>query len=110
VEFISLPGFIAGQVTLYDGLTVDAVVPDLRGMYSWNSRRYIDALAEEFRRQNPGAPGADGAPGDDAAPPRRDPVTERINRFLSKTYFRIRNRGLAPEERALNAAATNAFT
>jgi cyanobactin maturation PatA/PatG family protease len=92
VEFISLPGVIAGQVTLYDGLTVDAVVPDLRGMFSWQTRQYVDALVAQLG-------GADG----DAA------VAQRIDRFLRKIYFRIRNRGLAPEERALNAAATNAF-
>lgn len=33
----------------------------------------------------------------------------QIDRFLGKIYFSIRNRGLSPEERALNAAATNAF-
>ena len=32
-----------------------------------------------------------------------------IDRFLGKIYFSIRNRGMSPEERALNAAATNAF-
>jgi hypothetical protein len=62
VEFISLPGFIAGQVTLYDGLTVDAVVPDLRGMYSWNSRRYIDALAEESGGRTPAPRGRTARP------------------------------------------------
>lgn len=91
VEFISLPGVIAGQVTLYDGMTVDAVVPDLRGMYSWGRRRYIDALTERLS----GAGAAD--------------VSRQIERFLSKIQYRVRNRGLAPEERALNATATNAF-
>jgi hypothetical protein len=32
-----------------------------------------------------------------------------MSRFFGKIYFSIRNRGLSPEERALNAAATNAF-
>jgi cyanobactin maturation PatA/PatG family protease len=92
VEFVSLPGVIAGQITLYDGLTIDAVVPDPRGMFSWNTKQYVDALVTQMG-------GADG----DAA------VAQRIDRFLRKIYFQIRNRGLAPEERALNAAATNAF-
>jgi cyanobactin maturation PatA/PatG family protease len=95
VEFISLPGVIVGQVTLYDGMTVDAVVPDLRGMYSWNAKRYTDALVSALPR-----PEGEG---------QQDDVTRRIDRFLSKIYFQIRNRGLSPEERALNAAATNAF-
>jgi len=32
VEFVSIPGVLAGQVALYDGQIVDAVIPDLRGM------------------------------------------------------------------------------
>ena len=37
VEFISLPGVLAGKITLYDGQVVDAVVPDLRGLFSWDT-------------------------------------------------------------------------
>lgn len=99
VEFISLPGVIAGQMTLYDGMTVDVVVPDLRGMYSWNSALYSKALAAASPRAEGEKKPAKAAVADG----------ERIRRFLSKVYYRIRNRGLAPEERALNAAATNAF-
>jgi hypothetical protein len=32
VEFVSIPGVLAGQVALYDGQIVDVVIPDLRGM------------------------------------------------------------------------------
>ena len=32
-----------------------------------------------------------------------------MKRFFGKIQFSIRNRGLSPEERAINAAATNAF-
>ncbi len=96
VEFISLPGVVAGQMQLYDGMTVDVVVPDMRGMYSWNSARYTDALVGALPKVEGQKRGA-------------APDAERIRRFLSKIYYRIRNRGLSPEERALNAAATNAF-
>ncbi|UHC14358.1 S8 family serine peptidase [Methylobacterium currus] len=97
VELVSLSGAIVGQVTLYDGMIVDAVMPDLRGMYSWETKRYTEALLERLPQPDSGSSsGEDG---------RR----LRIERFLRKIYFSIRNRGLSPEERALNAAATNAF-
>jgi PatG C-terminal len=95
VEFVSIPGVLAGQVALYDGQIVDAVIPDLRGMYSWETNTYIRAVRDARRKAQPNI--AD------------DRLDREINRFLGKIYFSIRNRGASPEERALNAAATNAF-
>lgn len=95
VEFVSMPGVLAGSAKLYDGSKVDLLVPDLRGMFSWQSRRYVEALVEARTAA------------DAALPP--DQVRRDISRFLGKIYFSIRNRGLTPEERALNSAATNAF-
>jgi hypothetical protein len=96
VEFVSIPGMIAGQATLYDGSPVDVLVPDLRGMYSWETQRYVKALTAA-RKAMAGPKVSD------------EQVSREIGRFLGKIYFSIRNRGVAPEERALNAAATNAF-
>jgi cyanobactin maturation PatA/PatG family protease len=95
VEFASIPGMLAGQVVLYDGQLVDVVVPDLRGMYSWQTKRYVKALRDARKK-------ADGG----LSPERID---REIERFFGKIYFSIRNRGRSPEERAINAAATNAF-
>ncbi len=95
VEFISLPGVLAGTIGLYDGQIVEAVVPDRRGMYSWESKKYVQALTEA-RTQT-------------AAALTAEQIRVQIDRFLGKIYFTIRNRGLLPEERVLNAAATNAF-
>jgi hypothetical protein len=95
VEFVSLPGVLAGSVGLYDGQIVEAVVPDRRGMYSWASKKYVEALTEARSRIATGLTA--------------EQVRVQIDRFLGKIYFTIRNRGLLPEERALNAAATNAF-
>ena len=89
------PGVIAGQVTLYDGQIVDVLVPDLRGMYSWETKKYVKALTDERKKAKPSLTAA--------------AIAIEMDRFLSKIYFSIRNRGLSPEERALNAAATNAF-
>ncbi len=95
VEFVSIPGMLAGQATLYDGNVVDVVVPDLRGMFSWETKRYVKALRDARKKAEAGVGDAK--------------IDREINRFLGKLYFSIRNRGLSPEERALNAAATNAF-
>jgi PatG C-terminal len=95
VEFVSIPGVLAGQVALYDGQIVDAVIPDLRGMYSWETDKYVRALRDARRR-------VEANIGDDK-------LDREMKRFLGKIYFSIRNRGASPEERALNAAATNAF-
>ena len=40
VEFVSLPGVLAGSTVLYDGQAVDVVMPDLRGMYSCSQPRH----------------------------------------------------------------------
>jgi cyanobactin maturation PatA/PatG family protease len=95
VEFVSIPGVLAGQVALYDGQIVDAVIPDLRGMYSWETDRYVGAIRDARRRAVSGITD--------------DRLDREVKRFLGKIYFSIRNRGATPEERALNAAATNAF-
>jgi hypothetical protein len=95
VEFVSIPGVLAGQVALYDGQIVDAVIPDLRGMYSWETNKYVRALRDARRK-------VEANIGDDK-------LDREMKRFLGKIYFSIRNRGASPEERALNAAATNAF-
>lgn len=95
VEFVSIPGVIAGQASLYDGSSVDVLVPDLRGMYSWETTKFVKALADARKKSAP----------EMAA----DQISREMTRFLGKIYYSIRNRGVAPEERALNAAATNAF-
>ena len=95
VEFVSLPGASAGSTVLYDGQAVDVVMPDLRGMYSWAAKKYVSALTEACKKAAGGV--SEGQ------------AKIQIDRFLGKIYFSIRNRGMSPEERALNAVATNAF-
>jgi cyanobactin maturation PatA/PatG family protease len=95
VEFISLAGMLAGQVALYDGQIVDAVIPDLRGMFSWDTDKYIEALKDALKKAKPAVS--------------EELLKREMKRFFGKIQFSIRNRGLSPEERAINAAATNAF-
>jgi hypothetical protein len=95
VDFVAIPGMIAGKITLYDGTQVDAIVPERRGMVSWNTRKYVDALRRAWKDTRPGVP---------------ERTFERdVQRFLDKIFFSIRNRGMSASERAINAAATNAF-
>lgn len=95
VEFASVPGILAGKTTLYDGSVVDVLVPDLRGLSSWSINEYTDAIFKARR-----------AVERDTDESR---LQDEIGRYLKKILFTIRNRGVAPEDRALNAAATNAF-
>lgn len=92
VERISVPGWVGGKATLSGGQTVPAILPELRGMYSWSTRALIEAVLgssadnDETREQS----------GD-------------LANFLERIYFEIRNLGILPQERAINYAATNAF-
>lgn len=49
VERISIPGTIAGKVSLLNGQVVPLIAPDLRGMYSWTPQKLM-ALTPELVR------------------------------------------------------------
>jgi cyanobactin maturation PatA/PatG family protease len=70
-------------------MTVPIIFPDLRSMYKWQSQELIAA--------------AKTAVGDDVAD------DDDILNFLNRVYYELRNLGIAPQERAMNFAATNAF-
>jgi cyanobactin maturation PatA/PatG family protease len=87
---ISIPGFITGSTRLWNGMTVPVVTPDLRGIYTWRSATLIEAVRQVQ---------TDG---------QQAPVQE-LKDFLDKVYYELRNLGVAPRDRALNYAATNAY-
>jgi hypothetical protein len=65
-------------------------------MFSWNSK----ALVENVLKARP------------RAGQQRDAYDRRaqgLRNFLSRVYYELRNLGLAPQDRALNFSATNAF-
>ncbi len=86
---VSIPGIISGSTRLLNGMAVPVVFPDLRGMYKWQSNELIAA--------------AKAAVGDEVAD------DDEILNFLNRVYYELRNLGIAPQERAINFAATNAF-
>jgi hypothetical protein len=99
VERVSIPGVVAGKATLLNGQIVPAVVPALRGMFSWTTAALTDAVAGP-------APAAQASQAD------RDAHAQRkagVRNFLDRVYHGLRNLGVAPQDRAINFAATNAF-
>jgi cyanobactin maturation PatA/PatG family protease len=96
VELVSIPGVIAGNVTLMSGQVLPAVVPAVRGIFSWT----VPTLVEAVLGKRP------QAKKDQEAYDRR---AGGLNNFLGRVYYDLRNLGLTPEDRALNYSATNAF-
>jgi PatG C-terminal len=100
VERMSLPGIINGQVELMNGLVVPTVRPALGAMFTWSTGALIDAL-DKF--PSPLPPPMEDKPGTPFDP------RDGLRTFLHRIYEEMRNVGLAPEDRALNFAATNAY-
>jgi hypothetical protein len=64
-------------------------------MLAWDTDEYTKALREALKKADPKVSD--------------DLIAREMRRFFGKIYYSIRNRGLTPEDRAINAAATNAF-
>jgi cyanobactin maturation PatA/PatG family protease len=88
---VSIAGIISGSTRLWNGMIVPVVQPDLRGMYKWQSSTLIDAVRKAQSGQ-----------------PHQAPI-QQLKDFLDKVYYELRNLGVAPQDRALNYAATNAY-
>jgi cyanobactin maturation PatA/PatG family protease len=86
---VAIPGYVAGVTRLMNGMTLPVLYPDLRGMVKWQSETLIQSAKA--------AAAADDVPDD------------VILNFLDRVYDEMRNLGLAPSERAINYAATNAY-
>ncbi|MEO1259682.1 MAG: PatA/PatG family cyanobactin maturation protease [Bacteroidota bacterium] len=93
---ISVPGVIVGQTKLMSGQTVPIIHQELRGMYNWN----IEALTNSIVGQPP-AKGTDRSA--------YEQKSSAIENFLQRIYHELQNLGVAPQERAINYAATNAL-
>jgi hypothetical protein len=98
VERVSAAGHIVGSVRLFTGQTVPVIHPDLRGMFSWTIRALVEAVSGR-------------GPASNASKKDREDYAEKtrgVREFLERVYHELRNLGLTPQERAINAAATNA--
>lgn len=99
VERVSIPGYLGGSARLSNGQVVPVIWPDLRGMYSWNTKALVEAVCGE-------------APSEKAPQKEQDGYYKKaqaVANFLQRVYEELRNLGAAPQERAINYAATNAF-
>ncbi len=95
-ERVSIPGILDGTVQLTNGMSVPVVVPDLRGMFNWTTRELVAQVC--------------GKRGESAAEKKEyEAKFTGLKDFLERIYHGVRNLGRAPDERALNFAATNAF-
>lgn len=91
LDRISIPGLVAGKVTLLSGQTVPLIAPEIIGMHSWSIPKLMDAVAQNI----------DGG--------LTDPEKDRLKNFLRRIYYEFRNLGVSPQERALNFTGTNAY-
>ena len=99
VERVSMPGYIAGKAQLISGQVVPVISPELRGMYSWNNKALVEAIYGS-------------APSGKAQQKEREEYSKKIQaitNFLHRVYEELRNLGIAPQDRCINYAATNAF-
>jgi len=103
VERVSIPGVIAGSIRLSTGQVVPAIVPEMRGMFSWSTRALVEGMAPS----RPDSEASAEASATFAA--RMVAIQAGVNTFLERVYFELRNLGLTPQDRAINFAATNAF-
>lgn len=92
VERVSIPGYSTGSIRLMSGQMVPAIIPEVRGMYSWSVNALLEAVIEP-----------------DTPDTNREDLRDRIREVLDRIYYDYRNLGVTPQERALNYAATNAF-
>lgn len=99
VERMSLPGVINGEVELMSGQVIPSVRPALGAMHAWSTEALVDAIAKV------------PAPANAVDFGKTPPFNPRLGlqTFLERIYEELRNVGLAPPDRALNFAATNAF-
>jgi cyanobactin maturation PatA/PatG family protease len=96
VELVSVPGYIAGSVRLLSGQVVPALIPAIRGLYSWSTQALVQSVLGP-------------RPEDEEENRDFDRKASGLTDFLARIYYDLRNLGITPEERALNYAATNAF-
>jgi hypothetical protein len=134
ISRISIPGRLTDRtVRLFSGQVVPVVTVQATGMYTWTETVLVDSLVEtvtEMQRQHVAKMAAlrssdteRGSAADEAADKaaqeaaeavasaaNKELVKRTLRAFLDKVYFQFRNLGASGPDRALNFAATNAFS
>ncbi|WP_375766852.1 S8 family serine peptidase [Archangium gephyra] len=95
---VSVPARKTGAVVeLISGQVLPVIEPELAGLNSWTTA----ALVESLRTSPPEPPGPLGV--------NHRIVEAELANYLDRVYFEMRNVGEAPQHRALNFSATNAY-
>lgn len=112
VSRVSIPGVLTGEtVRLFSGQIVPVVEPQPRGMYAWNETYLVEqamksrGFAAHAEPQLPSEVSAEGK----VELLQTQKFRNSLLNFLNKVYYKLRNLGQSPADRALNYAATNAF-
>lgn len=94
VSRVSIPGYLSGTtMTLFSGQVVPVVIPQIRGLFTWNTTALVNGILEEL----------------DLGVAEEQRLRDALEGFLNRIYFDLRNLGQTSSDRALNYAATNAF-
>jgi len=102
VARVSIPGRLSNRtVRLFSGQVLPVVQVQAGGLYTWNETQLINSLVGEINTQRK-APLGD--------PADQETVKLIVRAFLDKVYYQFRNLGQSGADRALNYAATNAFS
>lgn len=98
VNRVSIPGVIAGNIKLFSGQVVPVIVPELRGMHSWNIPTLVEAVI-----------GPSPESTDEQIKKAYSDKEGDIQNYLNRIYYELRNLGRTSQERAINYAGTDAF-
>jgi len=91
IERISVGGVLAGMARLLNGHVVPLLVPEIRTMFSWSTKKLLDDVVKAIK----------------PPPPNPDALAKRIGDFLDRVNYHFANAGVKPQDRALNYLATN---
>jgi cyanobactin maturation PatA/PatG family protease len=105
VSRVSIPGVLTAKTRrLFSGQIVPLVIAQARGLSTWNESALLESVADAV------LPEVEAKPADTRPSLSRDDLLFYVRNFLDKIYYELRNLGQSPSDRALNYAATNAFT
>ena len=102
ISRVSVPGRLTGRtVRLFSGQVLPLVTVQATGLYTWSESALIESLVTEIDVKRDATVGP---------APDSQSVRLILRAFLDKVYYQFRNLGQSGPDRALNYAATNAFS
>jgi hypothetical protein len=96
VTEVSIPAVLGPPIMLLNGYQVPVIFPEIRGMFGWSTPK----LVQEVLGTRPQEP---------EKQEEYDRIQEDIENFLERLYYELSNLGVAPQDRAVNYAATNLY-